>query len=248
MIMAKGFFTFWYDGIPYECKSGQFILIRPGVPHSFDCSITDLSQPHIHFDMIYDQNSHIVPVSFKDMCEMSPEERRLISKDFFEGVQKTPFVEFSNREEAIELLFGVIEAFQSCRRLDAKAALIRLIERLICDNFPDCFSEDRVDKYDVTDQLKSFIDSEHGINISLDTLEKQFYYNKFYLERQFKKKHGISLMVYAKDKKMSFACKLLKTQTVSDVSEKLGFSSIYAFSRAFKNKYGMYPTEYKKRV
>jgi hypothetical protein len=50
---------------------------------------------------------------------------------------------------------------------------------------------------------------------------------------------------HTKDKKMSFACKLLQTSTVSEVSEHLGFSSIYSFSRAFKNKYGIPPSEYK---
>lgn len=46
-----GEFIFNYNGVDYLCQKGDFIFIRPNIPHSFSGIKRDLSQPHIHFDM-----------------------------------------------------------------------------------------------------------------------------------------------------------------------------------------------------
>jgi AraC-like DNA-binding protein len=46
---------------------------------------------------------------------------------------------------------------------------------------------------------------------------------------------------------MQYAAKeLLRDVSVTEISEKLGFSSIYAFSRAFSNFFGQSPSEYRR--
>lgn len=88
----------------------------------------------------------------------------------------------------------------------------------------------------------------HGTGISLDSLEKQFSYSKFHLERQFQKEYGVSLIAYVSKRRMQLAQELLTEKSVSRVAEEVGFSSIYAFSRAFKNKFGISPSEYQKTI
>ncbi|MBP3435507.1 MAG: helix-turn-helix transcriptional regulator [Clostridia bacterium] len=66
------------------------------------------------------------------------------------------------------------------------------------------------------------------------------------MEHRFKNRYGISLIAYRNDKRMRSAKILLASQSVSDVSNELGFSSIYVFSRAFKNHFGISPSNYKK--
>ena len=78
-------------------------------------------------------------------------------------------------------------------------------------------------------------------------LEKQYSYSKYYLERQFKKAYGISLIAYRNEKRMQHARKLLELESVSDVAEELGFRSIYSFSRAFKKQFGICPSECRKK-
>ncbi|MBE6589245.1 MAG: AraC family transcriptional regulator [Ruminococcaceae bacterium] len=244
--IEDGSMTLYFDGAPYQCNQGHFILIRPGLSHSFDCTKQALSQPHIHFDLIYTPDSEITPVSFKDLPMLTPSERSLIQKDLFSEFPRTPFVVFSKHEQALDLFYKVIVSFSSNRMLSAKGAMTELIAELIHDNFQGCLSAEQEKCYDIAQQLKDFIDSTFGLHTDLDALEKQFSYSKFYLERQFKEKHGISPIAYANTKRMELAKTLLKNQSVSEVTEKTGFSSIYAFSRAFKNKYGIPPSEYKK--
>lgn len=244
--VEKGLLLFTYNGISYRCDAGTFLLIRPGIPHSFYCPEDAVSQPHIHFDLAYQQNSSQTPVSFKDEPMMTDAERSLIREDVFFRYPKIPFVTFSDGNTALPLFFRVIDSFSSGRDFTAKAGFMELLDLLLTDNFPNFFSADLSSRADVMQQVKDYIDSSCGIRITLDALEKQFCYSKFYLERRFKEQYGMSLISYSNNKKLELACVLLRDQTVTDVAEYLGFSSIYSFSRAFKNKYGLSPLIYKK--
>ncbi|MBQ8432005.1 MAG: AraC family transcriptional regulator [Clostridia bacterium] len=246
--IEDGGMLFHYDGIAYPCERGQFLLIRPGIPHSFDCREQTLSQPHIHFDMIYTADSKKTPVSFKDLPMMSPTEKALIQKDLFCEFPKTPFISFANIEEVISLFYKVIDCFAANRPLEAKGALTSLLSDLINDNFAECLSQ-RETCYGIARQLRDLIDSTHGVGISLDSLEKQFSYSKFHLERQFQREYGVSLIAYVNKKRMQLAQELLtERKSVSLIAEEVGFSSIYAFSRAFKNRFGIPPSEYQKAM
>ncbi|MBE6584470.1 MAG: AraC family transcriptional regulator [Ruminococcaceae bacterium] len=241
--IESGGMTFYYDGTPYECRKGQFILIRPGIPHAFDCSRHEVSQPHIHFDPIFAPDSTSVPVSFKDAPEMTPTEHKLIRRDLFYSYPRKPFVFFDNTDNALALFYRVIEAFSSGKRLMAKGVFIELLCDLIHDNFPDALSASNGTELDIATQLKDLIDATHGVTISLEALQKQFSYSKFYLERRFKSRYKISLISYANQKRMEYSKNLLKNMTVSEAAEKVGFSSIYSFSRAYKCHFGHAPSQ-----
>lgn len=230
-----------YNECDYKCVAGQFLLIRPGISHSFTNINADLSQPHIHFDMIYSSKSAQTPISFKDITEFNQRELSLLQTDLFEQYPTIPFVEFSDKQKALTLFYSVINN-SLMNGLTQKAELLQIIDMMICYNFVNYFINEKYQN-DIADQLKEYIDAGQGISSQLDDLEKQFSYSKYYLERQFKKRWGISLMAYRNNKRMALAEKLLQTENVSVVSEKLGFSSIYAFSRAFKQHFDICPSK-----
>ena len=89
--------------------------------------------------------------------------------------------------------------------------------------------------------------SEH---IDLNEISFRIGFSKSYIKSQFKKKTGISIIQYYIDMKVDKAKKLLSQQkyTVSEISDMLGFGSIYYFSRQFKLQTGMSPTEYIKSI
>lgn len=241
--IERGEFVLSYNECDYKCNEGQFLLLRPGVPHSFSGINRELSQPHIHFDIVYRKESPQIPISFKDISEFTPEELRLIHKDIFEDYPQIPFINFENKEKALKMFFEIINEPKSSLLIQ-KSRLIQIIDMLITDNFSNCFSAE-TEKYGVAQQLKDYIDAGYGMASTLTDFEKQFSYSKYYLERQFKKNYGISLIAYRNNKRLQLAEKLLKTNTVSYVSEKLGFTSIYVFSRAFKQYFGYSPTMHK---
>lgn len=236
-----GEFILNYNGYDYKCTKGHFLLLRPSVPHSFTGINGALSQPHIHFDMVYSSKSEQTPVCFKDLCDLTPEEHRLMQKDIFENYPKTPFVTFSDNREALKLFYGIVCETEKSE-LARKANLTKIIDMLILDNFPDCFFNAE-HRYSVARELKDYIDTGQGLSAQLEDFERQFSYSKYHLERQFKRNYGIGIIAYRNNKRMEMAKVLLKTETVSIVSERLGFSSIYVFSRAFKRHFGVSPSE-----
>ena len=62
----------------YICKKNDVVFIRPDLPHKIESIENfDFVQPHIHFDVIYSDNSENTPVSFKPRKKMSEAELSL---------------------------------------------------------------------------------------------------------------------------------------------------------------------------
>lgn len=239
--IEEGEFTFTYNDIAYPCKTGNFIFIRPHVPHSFSDIHRDLLQPHIHFDMRYTNDSACVPISYKDFDAMTDAEKSQIRKDLFKEFPKTPFVRFEDTKLALSTFYEIIKN-QAISPLMRKAKMLSLIDMLITDNFSSTCEKNDI-PYPTENAVKDYLDAGQGMSLDLEDIAKQFGYSKYYLDRRFKNAFGISLIAYRNDKRMALAKELLQEENVSAVSEKLGFSSIYVFSRAFKNHYGIAPSK-----
>lgn len=238
--LENGALTLNYNEVDYCFRKGQFILLRPGVSHSLFNIKSDLSQPHIHFDINHIANSEQVPVSFKDMNALNAKEKAWIRNDIFIDYPKEPTIVFSDTEKALTLFFEVID--NPALPLTRKAKLIQLLEMLLLDNFPGLLKQQQPARL-IEKSVKEYIDAGQGFAAKLEDIAKQFNYNKYYLDHRFRESYGVGIIAYRNEKRMQMAKKMLPHNTVSAVSEKLGFSSVYVFSRAFKNHFGISPTE-----
>lgn len=83
---------------------------------------------------------------------------------------------------------------------------------------------------------------------SISDISKKLSYSEYYLAHLFKDKMGVTIKQYVQEKKMEAAKAFLRddSNSVSDISEKLGYATTHAFSQAFKRSVGMSPSEYKK--
>lgn len=101
---------------------------------------------------------------------------------------------------------------------------------------------------DLLKRVKNYIDENYASDISIETLAKDFSYNRTYLSRVFKKQYGVSLKSYLMNKRLGEALALiLDGERVSSACEMVGFSNLYNFSRYFKQRYGVAPSIYLKR-
>jgi len=229
-----------YDGVDHSCRAGQFLLLGPGISHRFHGIGEDLSQPHIHFDITHAPDSGEVPVCFKDRDRLSERERGMLRPDVFGEYEKTPYVTFADERQARALFYECLDP--TLTPLMRKGKLTELLGRLITDNFPHALTAGEP-VLGVEQQVKNYLDAGQGMTLSLEVLSRQFDYSKYYLERRFRERYGCGIIAYRNEFRLQRARKMLKKESVSAVAEALGYSSIYVFSRAYKNRFGTAPTK-----
>lgn len=98
--------------------------------------------------------------------------------------------------------------------------------------------------------IAEFLEQNVYNSITLNDVCDKFFIRKSQLSVIFKEYSGKSPMKYFSDLKIFEAKKLLRDDelTVSEISEKLNFSCIHSFSRAFKKSTGFSPMDYKKSI
>ena len=96
--------------------------------------------------------------------------------------------------------------------------------------------------------IKHYIDT-HLFSIdALSEISKLCGYNYSYLSYLFKKTTGMTLSDYYKERRFESARLMINENKlkICEISNLLGYSSVYAFSKAFKDEFGMSPKNYYK--
>ena len=85
--------------------------------------------------------------------------------------------------------------------------------------------------------------------ITIERLAAEFGVGTTALKTSFKTVYGVPIYQYQKDLRLQKAQRLLRETTlpVSDVAAEVGYANPAKFSSAFKKRFGVSPTEYKKR-
>lgn len=98
------------------------------------------------------------------------------------------------------------------------------------------------------DEIDKSIKQKNDENLSLESLSSNLGYSAFHTTRKFKELSGISFRDYLRLRRLAFALVDLRDtgKTVLDIAIDYGFSSHEAFTRAFKNIYGVTPKEYRR--
>lgn len=84
--------------------------------------------------------------------------------------------------------------------------------------------------------------------LTLKNLSKFLGYSEYYVSRKFREISGMQLRDYLRYRKLAFALKDIRDTEdgILDIAIRYGFSSHEAFTRAFKEAYGITPSKYRK--
>ncbi|MBE5756359.1 MAG: AraC family transcriptional regulator [Clostridiales bacterium] len=239
LYLREGNFTLIYNGDTFYCKKGDVILIEPGVQHEFIVNTTDISQPHIHFDLSYRANSEKIPICFKDITAMTDKEKDMIHENMLPSYPTAPLLVCKNKTRFLTY-FNKIVSKRPTSPLVRKGLLLELLGLIFYDNFWGLLRKEQFPT--IAHQVKDYIDRGNGLDMSLDDLSKFFSYSKFHLEKKFKECFNVSIITYKNQLRMQKAKELLMTNSVSKTAKILGYNSIHSFSRTYKNYYQQSPT------
>lgn len=162
-------------------------------------------------------------------------------------------------DKALDLLGQLIGEFvepkgKSPDNLVLSYTLARLLERLallpeINRERRDIHSSDDIRDV-ILENINRYVRENLNRAVTISHLASELGYSISHLRAVFRDRLGVSLGRYMRESRLSEAAKLLQNSdfNVSEIGERCGFESLYAFSRAFRKAYGLPPRAYRQLV
>ena len=127
--------------------------------------------------------------------------------------------------------------------------LIFLIRSMITSAAPSFPQKDEV-LDPLVESVRQYLIAHVESSVRIEDLCREFDYSRSYLSRRFQEKTGQTLAAYAMQLKIDEAKRLIRETdlNLAQISARLSFETPQYFSRVFKRKTGMTPTEFKKRA
>jgi two-component system response regulator YesN len=131
---------------------------------------------------------------------------------------------------------------------DLNAAIEKAVGKIKPDAAGDSKQTGSISVDEAVEILKSKLDNDYAENIKIGDFAEKYYFSKEYLSKVFKARYGSGVYEYLLKVRMERAAGLLRDPDIRiiDISSRIGYTDNNYFSKAFRNYYGMTPTEYRK--
>lgn len=232
LIFTGGTFMSYYNGATAEVGRCELQFFKPGTIHRVYC------QPL--------QATHFV------IC---------VRKDFFENFvqQHFPGVDLEEIPEFVqktlpEYAVSNIEALG--HSLCETSQQMHLADSIVYNMLLHLFftvdaSAGNTPHYDYVDDIISILNNPVYLDMTVEELCRRYPVSRPTLLKNFKQQTGYSIVEYKTHRRLLWAARLLEDPTlklsVTDVCVNLGYDSMSYFLRAFKKKFGVTPSEYRRR-
>lgn len=224
------------DGVPYTLHEKEMIIYGPGQFHSQHTG-EDQSTSHVTILFNMENVSPNLPDAWYDSLinRVFPYNKKvytLIKTLVQESTTGAPYMDSLMHclltETIIRLLQGayVVPATQPAN--------------VARQNYQD----------ELFERIIAYVESKICEPLTIAEICQQFSISRSSLQILFKNAVNQSPKKYISDMKLEKSCQMLRENkyTISEISLKLGYSSIHYFSNAFNQKYHISPSEYAKRI
>ena len=101
---------------------------------------------------------------------------------------------------------------------------------------------------EIIGQIDTHIKDKTDETMTLECLSQKLGYSEYYISRKFREITGMQFRDYLRYRRLAFALKDVRdtNRCILEIAIDYGFSSNEAFTRAFKDAYGITPSEYRK--
>lgn len=249
LYMEKGEMSLRIEQAIHTIVPGDIVLFKPGKEHEILKSAGECRMPHIHFDLVYDEDSEAMPINFKPLKECSAEEVRLIRPDLLGSVLHMPdIVRIGNHGEILHQLLKLIHAYD--RRDEAfivlqKSLVLSFLHQLI--KGLEAVQNARLTLHErALEQTVTHIVEHYNRDVGLDELSRIACLSVYHFSRLFKEKYGLSPHQFQIRRRIEKAkdYMLYSRRSLTSIAEEIGYGSVYAFSKAFKQAEGVSPRQF----
>lgn len=244
MISGKGFIII--EDKRYPIVPGMVVLFSAGTEYIWE--IEEVKYYAVNFD--YTHNFSSITESIHPIHSDVFSEKLIVERPEFEDVEilNKPIIiydapnvgnliseittEFSMSEEHKDML---LSAFLKA----AITSVVRMSQRR------PKMKESKAQK--LVSDIISYINLNYECSVSNEDIAEKFHFNSAYLNRVFRENTGISMHEFVVGCRIASAKEMLRSQEIAigEVAEKCGFSSFYHFTKTFKKKTGITPSEYR---
>lgn len=230
-----------YGSVLYEYKKNDLLLLGPWMPHEFkekssnhhSCSIL-FTDHFLSIDLFECGISALIKQLFKNsifgLCFSIPE--NLYTSQKIQDLSQKKGI-----EQAIDLYF-----------------LLKQLTDLPSVQIQDLISKNNEStkfykKYTQLQKILAYINLHLSEKLLIQDIADQFYISKSYLSQLFNEFIQTSFTDYLLNQRLYHACRLLATsdQSITDISEEVGFNTQSSFNRSFLKIKGISPREYRKK-
>lgn len=104
-------------------------------------------------------------------------------------------------------------------------------------------------RFSVIDEVKLYLDVKYTEPLRMDEVARRFGLHPNYMTRAFREKFALTPKKYMDGKRMEKACQLLENtdMPVGLIAEAVGVHDPLAFSKCFHSRYGVSPSQYRKK-
>ncbi|MBR4295994.1 MAG: AraC family transcriptional regulator [Clostridia bacterium] len=228
-LLLEGEMSISVDSVGYKMSEGDLCLVFPNQIHAYRPTKKERY-------MLVIMDSDIVP-EIKDV--------------FKNRIPKSSVIRRENLPEEILPLMRKMEEL----KLGDKGGEYKeiLLKSALLSFFGEVFQKlDFVDTKSVnSNTLKKVVDfcsDNFASDLSLDILEENLHISKYYISHLFSMKLKVKFNDYINSLRITEACgQLLQTdQTITEISQNVGFNTLRTFNRAFARRMGMSPSEYRR--
>ena len=234
-IVKNGSGVVYSNGIGTKVLSGDIYLSLPFDEHKIvSNNETSLEYDYIAFVVKNETYSN----NFGDIIKKITAKKRVFKDSFLELLIRCALLEFGTNEiYSYELLSSIF-----------RQMLIRIIRRFLCVGNIEKNMENFNSAKFLCYRMMNYIESNIYTLKNLDELSVYMGYSYNYLSKTFSKTTSTTLKDFFREKKMSLAKQLILEgeMSITEISEKLNYSSMYAFSKSFKKCYGVSPKMFQK--
>lgn len=224
------------DGVPYDVGEKEMIIYGPG---QFHTQHTDEDQSISYVTILFNMNNlsdHISGMWYES----------LVNRVFPYNKKIYTLIKTIVQESATGIPY--MDALMLCLLSET---VIRLLQSEFIKPSPPPANVARQNYQDeLFDRIIAYVESKICEPLTIADICQQFSLSRSSLQLLFKNAVSQSPKKYISDMKLERSRQMLRENkyTVSEVSLKLGYSSIHYFSNAFSQKYGISPSEYAKRI
>ena len=112
-------------------------------------------------------------------------------------------------------------------------------------------SFESVNRKYLVEQILSYFEEHYSEKISLDQIAENMYLSPFYISKIFKSETGDTPIRHLIDIRLEKAMELLESGwqgSIQEVAARVGYDDAYHFSKLFKKRYGLSPSQARRQA